>query len=182
VKWFLRDGWEDGEEFDDARRAAYWKHLDALRPILPVAVQDLAFNIYLHDALVEEWDVSEGSVRAVFRWGDIPTGYRSSALLYEGASVLELVHDVERWMRDEETEVLSDEIDLTDSDDFEHRILLVPDGEVTIRFRSLTIKTKQVADRYEGLRVVEPRGLFGRLRDGFFRAIAGAREGFRSKP
>jgi hypothetical protein len=182
VKWFLRDWWEDEEEVDHARRAAYWEHLEALRPILPVAVEDLAFNVDLHDALVEEWDVSEGSVRAAFRWGDIPRGYRSSALLYAGASVLEPLHDVERWMRDEETEVLYDEIDVTDSDDFEHRILLHPDGELTIRFRSLTIKTEQAAGRYEGLRVVESRGPFGRLRHAFFGAIAGAREGFRSEP
>jgi len=158
---------------------------------LPVAVQDLAFNIYLHDALVEEWDVSEESVRAVFRWCELQStsggyetsgAFRSSALLYEGASVLEPLHDVERWMRDEETEVLDDEIDLTDSDDFEHRILLYPDGEVTIRFRSLTIKTEQAAGRYEGLRVIERKGPFRRLRDGFFGAIAGAREGFSSEP
>ena len=118
----------------------------------------------------------------MFRWGDIPRGYRSSALLYAGASVLEPLDDVERWMRDEETEVLYDEIDLTDSDDFEHRILLHPDGEVTVRFRSLTIKTELAPGRYEGLRVVERRGPFGRLRDGFFGAIAGAREGFSSEP
>ncbi len=172
---------------------------------MPVAVQDLAFNIYLHDALVEEWDVSEESVRAVFRWCELQStsggyetsgAFRSSALLYEGASVLEPLHDVERWMRDEETEVLDDEIDLTDSDDFEHRILLYPDGEVTIRFRSLTIKngevtirfrsltikTEQAAGRYEGLRVIERKGPFRRLRDGFFGAIAGAREGFSSEP
>jgi hypothetical protein len=145
VRWFDREGFcgSFDDEQAEAVRAAYWRHIDRLRPHLPESVQRLALDVNLHDAKIESWDTEDGELRAGFGWGDLKVGYWLSTLTYRGAAVRVEPPDS---LRNPETEVLYDEID-TAEEGFEHRLLLTPEGEISIRFRSMAIETKPLEQR-----------------------------------
>jgi hypothetical protein len=149
VRWFDRDGFcgSFDDEQVEAAKAAYWQHIEQLRPQLSEPVERLALDVNLHDARITEWETDEGELRAGFGWGDLQVGYWLSTLTYRDAEVRV---DPPESLRGPETEVLYDEVD-TAEEGFEHRLLLWPQGEISIRFHSLSIETKPLKQRAEPL-------------------------------
>lgn len=149
MRWFDRDGFcgSFDDEQAEAAKAAYWQHIEQLRPQLSEPVERLALDVNLHDARITEWETDEGLLRAGFGWGDLQVGYWLSLLTYQGAEVRV---DAPESLGDPETEVLYDEVDIAEGG-FEHRLLLTPRGEIAIRFRSLALETKPLPQRAEPL-------------------------------
>jgi hypothetical protein len=147
VRWFDREGFcgSFDDEQSDAAKAAYWQHIERLRPQLPEPVERLALDVNLHDAVITHWARDERELRAGFGWGDLQVGYWLSALTYRDGEVRV---DPPESVRDPETEVLYDEVDIA-GEGFEHRLLLTPQGEISIRFHSLAIETKPLKQRAE---------------------------------
>ena len=146
MRWFDREGFLgsfDNEQVE-AAKAAYWQHIERLRPQLPEPVERLALDVNLHDARITEWEINEGVLRAGFGWGDLQ-GYWLSILTYRGAAIR---LGAPESLDDPKTEVLYDEVD-TAEEGFEHRLLLWPNGEIAIRFHSLALETKPLAQRAE---------------------------------
>jgi len=152
MKFFTRE-WAEGLLTDDeaANRAKdYRAHLAAVFHNLPLAAQELASEISIHDGLIRRVEVnrSSGSVLLQLLCGDQQVGYFDLDLLYTGGDVASLdTETLARLSRDRRSEALYDELDRLDASTFEHRILFYPNGEVAITFRQLTISRKPRADR-----------------------------------
>lgn len=138
-----------GGELDDGEvaraEAAYAARLEAIMPLLPAAVRELA-GLSLHDAIIEviRWDPAARRLRLSVV---VPhsAGCRAVALAYTGAmlgeSRVQVLRDV---ARDRESQVLASEVDRDDAGTLSHRLLFWPRDELTIDFTGLELET---ADR-----------------------------------
>ena len=153
MRWFTR-AWHRGDLGDaydyEAVVDAYWVHVQGILPLVPPSIRELA-HLSLHDARFEEVTVApqRRTIRLRLIGGDVEHGYSSLDLIYRGA-VLEgmetnrFKHMVER----PRTEILYDEIDTQGTGQFEHRFLIWPEGEFTIRFEDVELTRTGVSARH----------------------------------
>jgi hypothetical protein len=134
VKWFKRE-WTSDEEANRAR-SGYADHLNAIGAQLCNGAEEIA-SVNLHDALILGESMVGGTFNLRVLAGDLHRGYERVSFAYEDAVVDRTVGTAPD---DGVSEILWDEIDLGRGDLFEHRILLVNDGELAIVFRRLLVQ------------------------------------------
>jgi len=152
MKYFTRS-WANGEPSDEECeqvRCAYWAHVDGLIGRLPGAVAELATVVNLHDALIRRVtvDVAAQGLRVELRCGDLQRGYFDADLRYWGVPLEETdLVTLEDRARDPGTEVLYDEVDVSEDGQLSHRFLFWPDGELEIRFTAFAMDRLRKNDR-----------------------------------
>ncbi len=153
MRYFTRS-WHEESDDDQAEevRHTYLRRLDEIEPTLTPELTLLARKISLHDCLFREFVYDEVSklLRLRLRCGDLKVGYFDLELRYGGATLLagytpELVAAV----RASKTEVLYDEVGLAGEGEFDHRMLLWPREEMTIRFRSFSLSRTLATGRHD---------------------------------
>ena len=154
MKWFTRSwaaGDLDDEEFD-RRRSDYRQHLMLIAADLDSGAEQLVSSVNLHDAKVKEFEARDArSFRLRVVAGDLQQGYEWLTLIYEDADLVEATEDELGTSRltGGDVELLYDEIDVSADGRYEHRMLLWPEGEFGVRFRSVLLDRKpaQPSDR-----------------------------------
>jgi hypothetical protein len=133
-------------EFDDDEvaqiRTAYARRLEAILPLLPASVRELA-GLSLHDGLLEGvvWEPAARrlSLSVVARPS---AGYRAVTLTYTGALLGERrVQTLRDVARDRATQIVESEVDRDEAGIFCHRLLFWPRDELTIDFTGLDLET-----------------------------------------
>jgi hypothetical protein len=151
MKFFTR-AWVDGEMTDDQAAVipeAYWRYLATLH--LPASIVALS-KVNPHDAylvaLKHEPEHSRLTLR--LRCGDLQRGYSDVTLAFTQVAVERAtLETLRRSVRPASVEVLYDEVDRS-GECFEYRLLLYPDGEVSIQFKDVDLAERPVADREAG--------------------------------
>jgi hypothetical protein len=145
MRWFTRDfvtGGLSDEEWNQ-RRSAYATHLNSIVAGLADGADELLASVHLHDGQISEWTYRPGELLALtVLVGDLQRGYEWLTLRYRGARIsgatpAELSH---WWRAGSGTEIVEEEVDRVDDGDYEHRLLLSPEGEFAVRFRSLSVE------------------------------------------
>jgi hypothetical protein len=151
MKFFTR-AWVNGEISDDQAAAlpeAYWHYLVALD--LPSPIMALS-KVNPHDAylVAVAHNPEHSRLTLQLRCGDLQRGYSDVTLAFSQVAVDRATLDTLRHaVRPASVEVLYDEVDRS-GECFEYRLLLYPDGEVSIQFRQVHIGERPVADRGAG--------------------------------
>jgi hypothetical protein len=84
----------------------------------------------------------------ILRCGDVQRGYHDLAITFSGVTVDDAAMRALRQVtQSAEAEVLYDEVDRAGSD-FEYRLLLFPEGDVSIVFRDVALQQTPKPDRY----------------------------------
>jgi hypothetical protein len=148
MKWFTAESRYTDDEADwDKRVAEYERHLEDLTPDLSDGAEQLP-TINVHDGQVQRWDHEPGQLfRLVLLIGDLQRGYESLKLEDTDADATGSGHadQATQTLAEPGVEVVYDEIDRAGDGRYEHRVLFWPDGELTIRFRSLRISRDPAA-------------------------------------
>ena len=142
MKWFTRE-WTRGQLSDaeaDAVPALYAEHLDHIEAQLSVGALDLARNLNVHDGRVKGWRQANKTIELDVVAGELQAGYQRILLTFEGSKLVHPTSLDDLDFANPRTEILYDEVDVTDSGAFEYRMLVWPDGEVAIRFDSVVVK------------------------------------------
>lgn len=145
MRWFdhafITGGLSD-EEWQD-RQDSYAAHLERIRPLLTNGADLLLDPMSLHDGQVAEWSYEPGVVlRVRILVGDLQRGYEWLTLSYSDATLSGATEDdLGRWWPVDElaTEIVEEELDI-DGELYEHRMLLWPQGEVGVTFKSLSVE------------------------------------------
>jgi hypothetical protein len=151
MKFFTR-AWVNGEMADDhaaALRDAYWHYLTALD--LPTPIVALS-KVNPHDGylMAFEHDPEHSRLIVRLRCGDLQRGYSDVTLAFSQVAVdRATLGTLRRSVRPASVEVLYDEVDRL-GECFEYRLLLHPDGEVSIQFKEVDLAELPVADREAG--------------------------------
>ncbi len=146
MKWFTRE-WTRGQlsdAEDDAVPALYAEHLDQIEDQLSAGARDLARNLNVHDGRVKGWRQANKTIELDVVVGDLQAGYQRVLLTFEGSKLVRPTSLDDLGFGNLRTEILYDEVDVTDSGAFEYRLLVWPDGEIAIRFDSVVV-TKSAA-------------------------------------
>jgi hypothetical protein len=148
MKMFTR-AWVNGQMTDEQTTAVpeLYKHFLAALD-LPPTIMALS-KINPHDAYVlgVEHQPERSRLMLQLRCGDLQRGYSDVTLAFSHVTVdLETLEILRRAVRPSRVEVLYDEVDRS-GDSFEYRLLLYPDGEVSIRFQQVDFTQERVADR-----------------------------------
>ncbi len=144
MRWFDRDFITGGLPDEEwlARQKSFAAHLERIRPLLIDGADLLLDTTSLHDGQVAEWSYEPGVLLAVrILVGDLQRGYEWLTLRYSEATLIGTTEaDLSRWWPVDElaSEIVEEELDVV-GELFEHRMLLWPEGEVGVRFKSLTI-------------------------------------------
>lgn len=145
MRWFDLDFISGGLSDDEwtARQIEYAAHLDSIRSRLADGTEQLLSAVYLHDGQVANWAYEPGVVFVMrVLTGDLQRGYEWLTLTYGDASLCDASEaDLRRWWPagDLPNEIVDEEVDLLADHSYEHRMLLWPEGVVSVRFRSLTV-------------------------------------------
>jgi hypothetical protein len=143
---------EPGPEAVEEVRRTYRSHIEGLIVRLPLAVEELATALDLHDALIRRVTVDRRAavLRIELRCGDLQAGYFDAVLQYSGVLLekTDLV-TLEGRARDPRTEVLYDEVDIDGDGHLCHRLLFWPDGELEVRFTSFAMDRVKKGRRVE---------------------------------
>jgi hypothetical protein len=151
MKFFTR-AWVNGEMADDQAAAlpdAYWHYLTALD--LPTPIVALS-KVNPHDGylMALEHDPEHSRLIVRLRCGDLQRGYSDVTLAFSQVAVdPATLETLRRSVRPASVEVLYDEVDRS-GECFEYRLLLDPDGEVSIQFKEVDLAERPVADREAG--------------------------------
>ena len=149
MKWFTRE-WASGgltDEEWESRRQDYASHLDAIGPQLRNGAEELIASVNLHDAQILSANTGGATFHLRVIAGDLQRGYERLSLTYDDVVSEGLVVDSETHA--DVSEIVHDEVDLSPDSRFEHRLLLWPEGELCIRFRTLQVQRQPAspADR-----------------------------------
>jgi hypothetical protein len=141
MKYFTRH-WFEGDisdEESDAVWAAYRTRRDAILPLMPPTVKELATSINIHDGIVERIILNHDSesLQCDLICGDLQRGYFRLELMYGGVKVDPL--ELAAIARESAIEALYDEIDVLSNGLYEHRILFTHSREISIEFRTLQL-------------------------------------------
>jgi hypothetical protein len=156
VKFFTPE-WTRGDVSDeesDAIVERYAAHLAVLAPTLPPALQALAYDPALHDAIFGEGTVDHRRRRLVLavRCGDQQMGYEDREMVYDGVDLSRLDQGaLAAAVADPKTELLYDEIDRGEAGAFVHRILFWPTRVIEIVFEEFRMRSEPRPDRHTGL-------------------------------
>ena len=108
---------------------------------------DEAGYVSLHDGRVEWWAL-DGATSSTLQvlGGDEQLGYRRLVIQYRGRVEVfgASESDIAGWLDEAETELLYDEVDVTENGRFEHRLLLWPQGEFGVRFEDAVLVSAPV--------------------------------------
>ena len=154
---FFTPEWVRGDlsdEESDAIVERYAAHLAALTPTLPPALQTLAHDPALHDAIFGRGTVdhSQRRLRLSLRCGDQQMGYSDRELTYDGVDVNRLDREVlAAAINDPGTELLYDEVGRSGSGRFVHRILFWPERVIEIHFETFQMRSEPRPNRRAGL-------------------------------
>jgi hypothetical protein len=121
----------------DAVLDDYREYVAGLRPLLTDELTAL-LDTGIHDGQVQSYTLEGG--RFVWRLltGDLQRGYTFVTATYEDADVVGGQADLDALkLLDAGTELLYDELELLSDDRAMHRVLVWPEGEVWIRFRTV---------------------------------------------
>ncbi len=160
---FFTPAWHSGELPEQKEEAAvenYRQHLEGLRSRLSPQIQQLAFSTDIHDGLLEEVTIDHNAKEIRIRMisGDLGRGYSTLQLTYRGVRWNEndLV-DLRRIAADPAAEALHDEVDVSSSGLYEHRVLFWPYRETRVEFQSLelSIAPRERRDRQHPPRLIE---------------------------
>ena len=127
----------------------YWRYVATLD--LPPTIAALS-QVNPHDAfmLSVEYQPEQSRLTLQIRCGDLQRGYFDVTLAFSQVVVDPMTLDtLRRAARPARVEVLYDEVDRLD-DGFEYRLLLDPDGEVSIRFKQIELTERRAASRDAG--------------------------------
>jgi hypothetical protein len=145
MRWFDRDFVTGGLSDDEwtARQASFAVHLAKIRPQLADGAEQLLASVHLHDGQVASWAYDPGTsfVMRVLT-GDLQRGYEWLTLTYGDATLIDTTEtDLRGWWSTDEipNEIIEEEVDRLADHRYEHRLLLWPDGEVGVQFRTLTV-------------------------------------------
>lgn len=146
MKYLTRE-WYDGGHDDDVY-FAYRRYLTRISARLTAPVLALALSD-LHDArfLDVAHDAGARSLALRLRTGFRRIGYADLLLRYGGVDLSAVGGVPPALLADPRTEVIYHEVDVLDDGRFEHRLLLSPGGEVTLRFDGLEIAQRGVEHR-----------------------------------
>ena len=150
MKFFTR-AWCSGEYSDeksDSLVADYYRHLDEIAPKLSPDLLTVAYNVSLHDAQFKAiyLDQAEHQLTIRLRCGELQTGYFDLLLRYDSV-LCDTDMELESLVERKGVEVLYAEMDIADDSQFEHRIILWPEGEITIRFTQFEFSRTAVHSR-----------------------------------
>ncbi len=151
MKFFTR-AWVKGEMADEQAAVlleAYWHYITSLD--LPTPIVALS-KVNPHDAYLValEHDPEHSRLMLRLRCGDLQRGYSDVTLAFSRVAVdRETLDTLRHAMRPASVEVLYDEVDRS-RECFEYRLLLYPDGEVSIQFKQVDITERPVAAREAG--------------------------------
>lgn len=142
MKWFSH-AWREGRMSDaqaDEVLADYQEHVEALRPLLPPDVAVL-LGVHIHDGQVQSYAVEDGRFVWQVLIGDLQRGYEFVTVTYDDAEVVGGVADLDALnLLTPRTELLYDELELLTDGRAMHRVLVWPEGEVWVRFRSVRVE------------------------------------------
>lgn len=146
MKHLTRDWYEAGH--DDDSYFTYRRHLTSISESLNAPVLALALSD-LHDArfLDVAHDPESRTLSLRLRIGFRRIGYADLHLRYLGVDLLADAGDPFALLNDRPSEVIYHEIDVLEGGRFEHRLLLAPSGQVTLRFDKLEIGQRGVEHR-----------------------------------
>lgn len=152
MKYYTR-AWATGglpeQEFEEAHNA-YQRRLDQIGGLLPDPLATIARDVSLHDALIRRVvaDLSKNRLRLELLCGDLQIGYFDLDLEYRNVDWDCLDRKIlARRARDNETEILCEEVDCLAERRFEHRLLFWPKDEISIRFNEFDLLRSARADR-----------------------------------
>lgn len=144
MRFFTRE-WASGALSDKEWKqvqASYSKHIESLLPKLPEPIAALASRIGLHDGKIRNVVANKNTGRLTLHLycGDLQVGYRNLAIAYSGVrfELLDLV-SLAALARDRDTEIIYDELDIDEDENYLHRILFYPSGEISITFASVEL-------------------------------------------
>jgi hypothetical protein len=144
MRWFDRDFVTGGLSDDvwTARQTDYEAHLSEIGPRLKNGAEARVTSIHLHDGQVREWEYQPGESFVVcVLVGDLQVGYEWLTLGYRDASLTGTSElDLTGWWSTlPPNEIIEDELEVTDVERYEHRMLLWPEGEVGVQFGALDV-------------------------------------------
>lgn len=151
MRWLTREWWSGdvvGPEYE-AATLHYALNLERISPSLPLPLRVLA-DLDLHDALIDDVILDEDAQLVTMRLvaGDLARGYVFLTLTYHGGSFIGPdLQQVERLVNDPETEILLQEVDMLFPGRFEHRLLLWPEGELTVQYSALSLAMTPARER-----------------------------------
>jgi hypothetical protein len=146
MKYLTREWYEGGH--DDDVYFAYRRYLTGISERLPAQVLALALSD-LHDArfLDVEHDPQARTLTLRLRIGFRRIGYADLHLRYSGVVLDAVDGEPAALLADPQTEVIYHEVDVSDDDRFEHRLLLSPHGQLTIGFDVVELRQQGVEHR-----------------------------------
>lgn len=152
MRYFTRQ-WLDGELSDadyENSIASYERRLQFVSPLLPSVLREFVSTMSLHDALVRRavFRRADGSLLLLLRAGDLQKGYVDLTLRYLRVSRLDGVPSPASVLAADGAEIVQDEVDVSDTgDEFEHRLLFAPEGELGITFGGFEFDVAPAHDR-----------------------------------
>jgi hypothetical protein len=146
MKYLTRDWYEGGH--DDDVYFAYRRYLTGISERLPAPVLALALSD-LHDArfLDIAHDPQARTLAVRLRIGFRRIGYADLHLRYSGVLLDASGGEPAELLANPKTEVIYHEVDVTDGARFEHRLLLAPQGQLTIGFDAVELRQRGVEHR-----------------------------------
>ena len=146
MKWFTKE-WHRGDLTDadyDLAIDSYQEHVARLRSGSVGWIAPL-LDLSLHDGLVLWWRKE----RRDFAWclvvGDLQRGYKQVTIVYQDAQVIGDPRAIP--FSEEQTESLSEEIEMVGLKLAEHRFFFWPEYELAIRFSAVSVSTSPADSR-----------------------------------
>ncbi len=146
MRYLTRDWYDAGH--DDDTYFAYRRFLTSVSDRLSAPVIALALSD-LHDArfLDVTHDAHARTLAVRLRIGFKRIGYSDLHVRYDAVELSALDGEPSALLADPATEVIYHEVDVAENGRFEHRMLLSPRGELTVRFENLAISQQGVEHR-----------------------------------
>ncbi len=142
MKFFTRE-WLTGELNDKEYEKvvpAYNRHLAKIMPRLTPNLHNFVKMVNLHDGLIRlvMFDYKQLIFGLYLRCGDLQIGYYDLDIRYKDIQLNQAVVDAfSKAVQNIKTEILYNELDVADTNNFVHRMIFDPHYEVSIVFRDL---------------------------------------------
>jgi Protein of unknown function (DUF4085) len=142
MKFFTRE-WITSELKDEEFESvvpAYNRHLVKITPHLTPNLHNFVKTVNLHDGIIRRIvvDYTELILGLYLRCGDLQQGYYDLDIRYKDIQIDKAVVDTLAMAAlNEKTEILYDELDITDDNKYIHRMIFYPDYEISIKFQDL---------------------------------------------
>ncbi|MBU4510158.1 hypothetical protein KJ830_03815 [bacterium] len=143
MKYFTKE-WCFGELKDtkmDKINENYQKYIAGIYLKLPVALKMLVKNLFLHDGLIRNivYFRSQKILEINGIFGDLQFGYYNLKIKYYGINEIN-TKILKMIFNDKKVEILKDEIEMLNSQQYSHRIIFSIGEEIEILFKDLSIE------------------------------------------